>query len=594
MKKISKKVLSVFAVVAMLLSYFVPLNVIKAAAPADPSGYGIISINNPLDVQGGDNVNQIIGTYEHGTFTISGTGMYTQNNNVYAYGNVSIDISPETNYSGDIWLDGVNTHSTHQELNIPASNTPINLDCVFEQAGQPQGNTTATINVQAGQGTYTINGQERAYDDQIELRINGSMWDHEAGNTIDYDLEPGATTVVMTFETLWINRFYDTVVINNTSYPVSNYINFDDRTSWLEHNNGTQMISFSITNVPKADNYDIIVKHGENNGTRYLATFLWTADPTQAGGHDYIGHAKLELVKAEYYVGDTTYTVTENDIKGNLVRDEDYMTFRSADGFLQYGTKADVDYDDGGLTLPGEATVTMRVVPEYGYQVTSVNGGSNFTTTDEGVSEFTVTVHHGEAGYFQATVEAVEDEVIANATEVTEGTVEIDSDEIDSGTVQLTVDNVDLDEDKIKDFENAANGNKILTYFDINLMQVLYRGSADSVWSNQIHRLDSEATISLKLDEGIDINDVVFVHNIDDGEEFEIIEIDSWDPVTRIVTFKTNSFSNFAIAEKTTTDKGSGNPGTGDNINTYFNMLFIGAIGFLSTLIIKKKKEITK
>jgi hypothetical protein len=97
MKRISKKVLTVFAVIAMVFSYFIPFNVIKAAAPADPSGYGIISINNPLDVQGGDNVNQIIGTYEHGTFTISGTGMYTQSNNVYAVGEVIIDISPETN-----------------------------------------------------------------------------------------------------------------------------------------------------------------------------------------------------------------------------------------------------------------------------------------------------------------------------------------------------------------------------------------------------------------------------------------------------------------------------------------------------------------
>ena len=75
-------------------------------------------------------------------------------------------------------------------------------------------------------------------------------------------------------------------------------------------------------------------------------------------------------------------------------------------------------------------------------------------------------------------------------------------------------------------------------------------------------------------------------------DEFEIIEIDSWDPVTRIVTFKTNSFSNFAIAEKPVNKGNGGNPGTGDDINTYFNMLFIGVIGFLSTLIIKKKKEV--
>ena len=40
----------------------------------------------------------------------------------------------------------------------------------------------------------------------------------------------------------------------------------------------------------------------ENNGKKFLATFLWTADPAQAGGHDYIGHSKLEFVQAEYKV----------------------------------------------------------------------------------------------------------------------------------------------------------------------------------------------------------------------------------------------------------------------------------------------------
>ena len=39
------------------------------------------------------------------------------------------------------------------------------------------------------------------------------------------------------------------------------YIDYEDRTSYLTHNNGTQLVSFSIPNVPKAASYDIVAKN---------------------------------------------------------------------------------------------------------------------------------------------------------------------------------------------------------------------------------------------------------------------------------------------------------------------------------------------
>ena len=602
LKEIGMRFMAILMGCMMLMNYILPFNIVHAAVPQeDVNTYGIISVNGATSVEDKSNATEIQATYENGIVTFTGTGLYSNGNSIYTKNNVTVNCTANSDYTCELWKDGNNTQGTTTTVENIVPNAVVNIDAMFQgnQQPQPGGNTESTINISPGTGTYIINGEERAYDDQIELYVNGFRWDHEAGDTITYDSDPQDDTVVLTFETFWINRFYDEIVINGTSYDVSDYIDFDDRTSWLEHNKGTQLISFDIDDVEKANSYNIVVKHGENNGTRYLATFLWTGDPAQAGGFDYIGHARLELVQATYTVGTVTYIVDGAYLNNILVRDGDYMT--ASDGnYLTYGVKADVDYDDGGLTLPGEATVTMRVVPEYGYQVTSVNGGSDFTTTDEGVSEFTLVVHNGEAGYFQATVEAVDDEVIANADEVKEGTITIDGDEIDSGTVQLTVDNVDLDEDKIKDFEKAAGDNKILNYFDINLMQVLYRGTSESVWSNQIHRLDSEATISLKLDEGIDINDIVFVHNIDDGDEFEIIEIDSWDPTTRIVTFKTNSFSNYAIASKassggsTTPDDNKANPKTGDNIVLFISILGISLVLLAVVFFITKKKKTDK
>lgn len=256
---------------------------------------------------------------------------------------------------------------------------------------------------------------------------------------------------------------------------------------------------------------------------------------------------------------------------------------------MSYGVKADVDFDDGNITLPGEATVTMRVVPDYGYQVTSVNGGENFQTTDEGISEFTVVVHHGEAGYFQAEVTEVPNEVKANSEKVTAGTVRIANDEIDSGTVRLYVDDVELSSDKIKGFENAAGEYTIGNYLDINLSKALYKGddTGEDVWDEQIHHLNKEATISLKLAKGIDVNDIVLVHNIDDGDEYEVIEIESYNPKTRVITFKTKSFSNYAIAFK----NGNTNPATGDNIIFYIGLLILSIIGFVGIGIYIKKKK---
>ena len=57
------------------------------------------------------------------------------------------------------------------------------------------------------------------------------------------------------------------------------------------------------------------------------------------------------------------------------------------------------------------------------------------------------------------------------------------------------------------------------------------------------------------------------MHNIHDGEDFEIIPVDSYDPATNTITFKTKSFSNYAIATKDGKKGGSKGPGTGDDNN---------------------------
>lgn len=599
LNELPKKTMALLMAFAMLVNYFLPITTVFAASPADTSTYGVIQINGNTTLENKDNSNEVRATYEHGSLRISGAGLYSDGNNtVYGAGNVTIDCTADANYTCELWQNGTNSNGSTISLNNIVPNQVINIDATFNATQnqnpgndpQQKTNTEAAMTVSAGAGSYQIRGNNVNYDDKVEISINGFRWNH--GNTIQYNADNSDTTVTFTFETLWINRFYDNITINGVSYNVSDYLDFDDRTEWLKANHGTQALAFNIPNVAKADSYNVVVKHGENNGSKYLATFLWTADPAQAGGHDYIGHSKLEFVKAVYTVGNTEYTVTEEDLEGKLQREGDFMSASSDDGFLSYGVVADVDYDDGSLTLPGNAQITMRVVPDYGYQVTSVNGGSNFTTTNSGVSEFTVTVADGTAGYFQAGVTRVDDEVLANSDKVSSGTIEIANNEINSGTVQLSVDDVELTSDKIKDFNEAAGSNlKINSYLDINLNKVLYKGTADDVWSEQIHHLNNKALITLQLEEGVDVSNLVIVHNIDDGDEFEIIEIESYDAETNTITFYTDSFSNYAIATKsTTTDIATENPKTGDNIMFYIPMLGLSIISLTGVGFYLRKK----
>ena len=141
---------------------------------------------------------------------------------------------------------------------------------------------------------------------------------------------------------------------------------------------------------------------------------------------------------------------------------------------------------------------------------------------------------------------------------------------------------------------------EIKSYIDIDLDQIFYKGSNDesNVWENKIDTLSNKATIKLKLADDITADDIVIVHNIHDGENYEIIEIESYDPETNTITFKTNSFSNYAIATKTSSNTNNDtptntndNPKTGDNIYVYISLMAFAMVGIIITSKSLKKSK---
>lgn len=295
--------------------------------------------------------------------------------------------------------------------------------------------------------------------------------------------------------------------------------------------------------VPGASKYTI---RGEAD-VNFVAprTIIWVNPdykPTDAEDAEWVSDFTMEHGTAK--------VIAVYDNEGNKLSEDKY-TNRESD---QYGL-------NGGFgwvkVYPGYKAV-FEFVPEYGYQLTKITLNETPMAAGENVNNFTIEIpNDNSAGnvHFGATFTKTDDIVKADSEKVSSGKINLGN-KLSGGSAQLTVNDVKLSSEKISGFEKAAGDYTISDYLDIDLYQVFYKGKNDSndVWSNKIDELDNEATIAIQLAEGIDVNDIVIVHNIHDGDEYEVIQIDSYDEETRTITFKTKSFSNYAIATKASTE----------------------------------------
>lgn len=295
--------------------------------------------------------------------------------------------------------------------------------------------------------------------------------------------------------------------------------------------------------------------------------------------------------------------------------------------YTQEGSVGGVKDGNGWANIEPGSKVVFEFVPEYGYQLTKVAANEQTLKPQDTPNQYTFTMPNTNV-HFAATFTKTEDIVKAESKKISSGAISLGN-TLGGGTAQLTVSDVELTKDKIKGFENAAEGYKVSNYLDIDLYNVFYKGKSDSndVWSNKISELDKEATITLKLADGITADDIVIVHNIHNGDEYEIIEIESYDAKTNTITFKTKSFSNYAIAtkasstiektettdtssssttgdntitkassttEETKTTDNSSNPTTGDNIIMTISIFVISTLGVIITLKFNKNRKIRK
>lgn len=306
-------------------------------------------------------------------------------------------------------------------------------------------------------------------------------------------------------------------------------------------------IRFDIENVPYAEEYHIVVEgRKQTQEEKIMGNFGWTYDPNsnEYSDDDKIPYGNLEFVDAKYN-GVTYNSIEEVNEAGG--------TFQWDDGVK--GT----DDPTGAAMFPTGTELTLRLIPDAGYQLTSLDlNGTPFEPGEE-VGLYTFTIGGGN-WHLGAQFTQVGAEVQASSVNIKSGNIEI-NENFEYGTAKLEVSDVaSMDSSRMEEFENTATdeGYEIENYLDISLYNAVYKGGIKDVngnyesWDTSVENIENKAAITLELENDMSGKDLAVIHELHNGEEiigYELINA-TYNEENNTITFESDSFSHYAIVSK--------------------------------------------
>ena len=221
------------------------------------------------------------------------------------------------------------------------------------------------------------------------------------------------------------------------------------------------------------------------------------------------------------------------------------------------------EYGNGGIIVESGYQIVFKLIPEYGYQLYSVNENGfpnkvpTCSTDNSQACIYNFQVHDN-CVHFSSTFRREPDILDAEHTnEVPEGRVDLSDANLSGGTGLVTVS--DIDEAAYADAQ-WDNGLEAQEFFNIDLTN-RYRiaNTDDQYWENEIHELSDDGTAAIALELGDDfvpVNDniqVIHIPTIIDPETLEETAGEpeyldtTYDPGTHTVYFTTTGFSDYII-----------------------------------------------
>ena len=262
-----------------------------------------------------------------------------------------------------------------------------------------------------------------------------------------------------------------------------------------------------------------------------VRTITWAYDRQTYGEDAYLEHGKAQVVAVEgvYDLYSIPFANNPGDEKG------------------------------GHIAVEAGKQVTVRLPPDYGYQLkgVSLNGGVTLAPQAE-VSTFTFTMPDTNV-HFKGIFTQTQDEINTTGTKVSSASVENGANAAPSGNLRLTVEDSDANTtNALAQVENAVSAEAV----NLTLDQIVSKGDGTN-WENPVTQLDQPVKMKLQVAD----YDTAAGYEVVREHNGNLTKLTTSVSENGTLTFETNQFSTYFIV-KTAKKADNGNAKTEKSSNT--------------------------
>ncbi len=262
-----------------------------------------------------------------------------------------------------------------------------------------------------------------------------------------------------------------------------------------------------------------------------VRTITWAYDRQTYGEDAYLEHGKAQVVAVEgvYDLYSIPFANNPGDEKG------------------------------GHIAVEAGKQVTVRLTPDYGYQLkgVSLNGGVTLAPQAE-VSTFTFTMPDTNV-HFKGIFTQTQDEIKTSGTKVSSASVENGANAAPSGNLRLTVEDSDANTtNALAQVENAVSAEAV----NLTLDQIVSKGDGTN-WENPVTQFDQPVKMKLQVAD----YDTAAGYEVVRKHNGNLTNLPASVSEDGTLTFETNQFSTYFIV-KTAKKADNGNAKTEKSSNT--------------------------
>lgn len=262
-----------------------------------------------------------------------------------------------------------------------------------------------------------------------------------------------------------------------------------------------------------------------------VRTITWAYDSQTYGEDAYLEHGKAQVVAVEGV----------DDLKN--------IPFANNPG----------DEKSGHIAVEAGKQVTVRLTPDYGYQLTGVtlNGGVTLAPQAE-ISTFTFTMPDTNV-HFKGIFTQTQDEIKTSGTKVSSASVENGANAAPSGNLCLTVEDSDANTtNALAQVENAVSAEAV----NLTLNQIVSKGDGNS-WVTPVTQFSQPVKMKLQVAD----YDTAAGYEVVREHDGNLTNLPTSVSEDGTLTFETNQFSTYFIV-KTAKKADNGNAKTENSSNT--------------------------